>query len=72
MVGRIGWIPEKICQIRYPSKNPKNNKIHTYICPNMARERMIGSSGFDGWIGFGEYLPTLNGKIDERSRVLIP
>jgi hypothetical protein len=45
MVGRVGWIPEKICQIHYPSENPKNNKIHIHIRPKMARGRMDGRSG---------------------------
>ncbi len=62
MVGRVGWIPDKIFQIRYPSENPKNNKILIHIHPNMAHGRKDGRSGSDdfGRCGFGGYLPTPN------------
>ena len=66
MIGRVRWIPDKICQIRSLFENSKNNKILIHIHPNMAR-------GEDGWtirssdsgkrIRFGGYLPSPNHNV---------
>jgi hypothetical protein len=56
LVGRAGgYPPDKICEIRYPSENPKNKKILIHIHPNMACGRAIGSGGFVGRVGFNGF-----------------
>ena len=59
LVGRAGgYPPDKICEIRYPSENPKNKKILIHIRPNMACGRAGGRSfravlsGGSGLTGF--------------------
>ena len=64
LVGRAGgYPPDQICEIRYPSENPKNKKILIHIRPNRACGRAGGRSVravLSGGSGLTGFFPPLN------------